>query len=281
MFKIGEINKLEVIRQSDFGYYLSSVDGKGDEDVLLPNGSTEGRDLKIGDEIDAFIYRDSKDRIIATLKQPLAKVGEISYLEVMDITSIGAFVSIGLERDVLVPFKEQDYALKLNHKYPFYIYLDKTERLAATTLIDKYLENTNDYLVGREVTGIVYGFQKNGSAMIIIDNKYRGVILKNEYYTNIEPGDVLTLRVKKHFEDGKMSLTPRAAAKNERLQLQDVILEYLKSHDGFMPYNDKTSPEVIRNTFHESKKYFKNALGGLMKEDLVTQDESGTYLKKI
>lgn len=279
MINIGDFNKLKVVRKADFGYYLDAGTGRTGDDILLPNKSALGNELNIDDEVEAFIYRDSKDRLIATLKKPLATVGELAYLKVISTTKIGSFVDFGLERDILVPFKEKLYGLLNNKSYLFYIYLDKTGRIAATTDIDRYLEDTDKYNIGDSVTGTVYGFQTNKSVMIAVDNMYKGVILKNEYYSDINHGDVLDLTVIKIYEDGKLGLTPRKAGKIQRTELQDTILEYLKDHDGFMPFNDKSSPEQIYDAFHVSKNNFKNSLGGLMKRNLIVQDEKGTKLK--
>lgn len=290
MVLIGKFNTLKVVRKASFGYYLNGKTGKTKDDILLPKSNDEEDLLSVGDEVNAFIYKDSKDRIIATLKAPKATVESLAYLKVVSNTSFGSFIDIGLERDVLVPLSEQKYPLLPEKYYLFYIYLDKTNRIAATTDIDKYLLTITDtkpeqieqkYTMGSEVTGIVYGFQTNGSAMIAVDNLYRGVILKNEYYINLYPGDELKLRIKNIYEDGKLSLTPRKTPKYERISLEESILNYLKNHNGFMPYNDKSSPEDIKRVFHESKNYFKNALGGLMKRNLITQDEKGTKLKKL
>lgn len=289
MINIGEFNVLKVARKADFGYYLDAGTGNTSDDVLLPNKSALGKELSVEDEVKAFIYRDSKDRVIATLKEPLAEVGDIAYLEVVSKSNIGTFVNFGLEKDVLIPFKEQGYNLEANNSYLFYIYLDKTGRIAGTTNIDKYLKNIDlqneeeiqevKYRVGDEVVGIVYGFQTNESAMIAVDKEYRGVILRNEYFSDIKEGDELKLRIKKIYEDGKLGLTPRKRPVDERVELQDQILDYIKNNDGFMPFNDKSSPEDIKRVFHQSKNYFKNALGGLMKRGLVVQDEEGTRLK--
>ncbi|MBI6873560.1 CvfB family protein [Clostridium aciditolerans] len=279
MINIGDFNKLKVVRKADFGYYLDAGTGRTSDDILLPNKSALGNELNIDDEVEAFIYRDSKDRLIATLKKPLATVGELAYLKVISTTKIGSFVDFGLERDILVPFKEKLYGLLNNKSYLFYIYLDKTGRIAATTDIDRYLEDTDKYNIGDSVTGTVYGFQTNKSVMVAVDNMYKGVILKNEYYSDIQHGDVLDLTVIKIYEDGKLGLTPRKAGKIQRTELQDTILEYLKDHGGFMPFNDKSSPDEIYDTFHVSKNNFKNSLGGLMKRNLIVQDEKGTKLK--
>lgn len=278
LIKTGEYNTMLVARRSGAGYYLSGSDADTNDEIFMSNKNAMEEELKIGSNIEVFVYRDSEDKLTATLIKPLAKIGDIAFLKVVSNTSIGAFVDIGLDRDVLVPRKEQVHRLEVERKYLFYVYLDKTGRLAASEDIDKHLKNNEVYRVGDEVSGIIYGFQPNGSAMAAIENKYRGVILKNEYYTNLKPGDELNLRIKKFYEDGKMALTPRKAAKDERLALEETILKYLKNHDGYMAYNDKSSPDSIREVFHESKNYFKNALGGLMKQGLIEQDENGTRL---
>ncbi|MBP1743982.1 MAG: DNA-binding protein [Firmicutes bacterium] len=280
MIKIGEYNSLTVARKADFGYFLDAKTGKTDDDVLLPNSNTLGRELNVGDEIEVFVYRDSKDRPIATLKKPLAQAYDVAYLKVVSSTPMGAFADFGLERDVFIPMKEQKYTLHEGSSYLLYLYIDKTGRIAATTEVDRALSTESEYKVGDEVTGVVYGFQTNGSVMVAVDCRYRGVILKNEYFTEMKPGFEVKLRVKKIYEDGKLGLTPRGRAVDERTQLEDEIIKYLEKHGGEMPYNDKSSPDDIRRVFNQSKNYFKNALGGLMKKGLITQDEEGTKLKK-
>ncbi|MDP4089098.1 MAG: S1-like domain-containing RNA-binding protein [Bacillota bacterium] len=279
MIQIGDYNKLKVARKAEFGYFLDAGTGRTSDDILLPNKSTLGEEFNIGDEVEAFIYRDSKDRPIATLKRPLAKVGDLAYLKVITTAQIGSFIDFGLEKDILVPFKEKLYPLQNGKSYLFYIYLDKTGRIAATTDIERYLDTADKYTVGDKVTGTVYGFQTNSSAMIAVDNMYKGVVLEREYYTEMHHGDVLDLTVIKIYEEGKLGLTPRKAPKVEREELQEVVLEHLKAHGGTMPYNDKSSPEDIQATFHVSKSHFKNALGGLMKRGLIIQDEKSTKLK--
>jgi predicted RNA-binding protein (virulence factor B family) len=279
MINIGDFNNLKVVRRAEFGYYLGADTGNSSDDILLPMKSTLGRGLNIDDEVEAFIYRDTSDRLIATLKRPLAKVGDLAYLKVADITPIGSFVGIGLERDVLVPFKEENYKLETGRSYLFYIYLDKTGRIAATTFIDKYLHDTNSFNIDDEVEGTIYGIQTNGTLMIAIEDTYRAVILRKEYYDSVTPGDRLKVRVKKYYEDGKMDVTVRKPRLEERDVVEEQILEYLNKKDGSMPYNDKSSPDDIKKVFKTSKNAFKRALGGLMKSGLILQDEEGTRLK--
>ncbi|HCQ88974.1 MAG TPA: DNA-binding protein [Clostridium sp.] len=278
MIKIGEINKLKVVRIAEIGYYLDGKTDNTSDDILLPTKSALGNELQVEDEVEAFIYRDSKDRIIATMKNPLAQIGEIAYLEVVDNSKVGAFISIGLERDVLVPFKEIKYKLEVGKKYLFYLYLDKTNRLAATTNIDKYLHDTNSYNIGEEVEGTIYGFQTNETAIIALENIYRGVILKNEYYNDLKAGETIKVRVKRYYEEGQVGVTSRKSRLVEKEDLETVILDYLKKNHGSMKLNDKSSPEDIKSIFNTSKNAFKRALGGLMKRNLIIQDENGTKL---
>lgn len=279
MINIGDYNKLKIARKTDFGYFLDAGGKRTSEDILLPIKSATSPELNIGDELEVFIYRDSKDRPIATMKRPFAKVGDLAYLKVVSTTKIGSFVDFGLERDILVPFKESLYPLGEGKSYLFYIYLDKTERIAATTDIERYLDITDQYKLQDHVTGTVYGFQTNNSALVAVDNLYKGVILYKDYDTKLQPGDIIELTVIKIYEDGKLGLTPRKAPKERRLEMQDILMNYLNRNDGFMPFNDKSSPEDIQRVFHTSKNNFKRALGGLMKRGLVVQDEMGTRLK--
>ncbi|PJI06720.1 MULTISPECIES: CvfB family protein [Clostridium] len=284
MIRIGEYNELKVARKCDFGLFLDAETGSTKDDILLPIKDTSDiDDLEVGNSINVFIYRDSKDRLIATTKHPYAVVGEIAYLKVVSNTRIGAFLDFGLERDLFVPIKEQGYLIEPDKKYLFYVYVDKTNRLAATTYIDKFLQvpDAEEDLSKKEFSGTVYGFQTNGSVMIALENKYRGVILNKECFIKVSQGDTLTnLRFEKQFEDGIICVTPRKYPKDERIELEHKIYEYLKDNNGFMPYNDKSSPEDIKRVFKESKNYFKNALGGLMKKGLISQDKSGTKLIK-
>lgn len=280
MIKIGEYNVLKVKREKDFGYYLGD---EGREEVLLPKSLTEGMNIKEGDEVKVFVYRDSQDRPVATFKTPLAVVGDIAYLKVVYQSSFGAFIDFGLDRDIFVPIKEQRFKLHTGNKYLFYIYVDKTGRLAATTEVENYLENAaeegKEFKIGDEVVAQVWSRTPAGTLNVAIDSKYQGLVLPNEYYETVHPGAELKLRVKRIYEDGVIGLTPRKTRLNERSELQEKIVEYMESNGGFMPFNDKSNPEEIRAIFKTSKNYFKMALGGLMKEGKIIQDIEGTRFK--
>lgn len=276
MIKVGKYNLLKVVRERDFGFFLS--DGK--EDVLLPKRNLK-KDIKVDETIEAFIYRDSEDRLVATLNTPLVTVDEIAYLEVKSVTNIGAFVDIGLERDVLVPLKEQKYDIKAGKSYLFRLYVDKTNRLAATLNIEYDLSSESPYNVGDEVSAVVYGFSSVGSALVAVDNKFKGIILKNEFFKFLTQGEQLAGKVRRIYEDGTLGLSLRLhTIKEEKESLETTIINYLKANNNSMPYNDTSSPEDIRRAFHTSKNYFKKALGGLMKKRLIVQSQSGTQLIK-
>ncbi|WP_278599964.1 CvfB family protein [Clostridium tertium] len=280
MINIGKYNVLEVKREKEFGFYLGD---EGRIDVLLPKSMTEDKEIQVGDKIEVFVYRDSKDRPIATFKKPLVTVGEVAYLKVVFQTEFGAFVDFGLDRDIFVPIKEQRFKLHTGSKYLFYIYVDKTGRLAATTDVENYLLNAQEeemeFKVGEEVIAQVYSKSQGGTIHVAIDSKYKGIVLPNEYYMEVYPGTEMKLRIKKIYEDGVIGLTPRKTRLNEREQIQEDILKYLNKNGGFMPFNDKSNPEDIKATFNTSKNYFKMALGGLMKSGKIVQEEEGTRLK--
>lgn len=276
MIFIGEYNDLKVNRETDFGFYL---DDDSKNSVLLPKTLLEGTKVKVDDNIQAFVYMDSKDRPIATLKKPLIQVGEIAYLKIVQSSTFGAFADMGLDRDILVPIKEQKFNLVIGKSYLLYAYVDKTGRLAATTYIDNYIEIAEGYTVGQEVETITYGLGGEKTIRVAVDGKYQAIILGNEHYKDIYPGDKISGRIKTIYPDGVIGVTTRGRRLDERDVLRDTILSYLEENNGSMPFNDKTAPELIKEQFHTSKNYFKMALGGLMKEGKIEQTPEGTKLK--
>ena len=260
MIKLGEYNNLKVKRKAEFGYFLDAETGRTCDDVLLHNRLLNKNKIEVGDEVKVFIYKDSEGRLSATMDYPKAQVGEIAYLKVVAHTKIGSFIDIGLPKDILVPFKAQKYEMTKGNRYLFYIYEDKSGRLAATTDIFPYLSVEAPYKIGDSVEGVVYGFQTNNSACVCVDNKYDAVILNNEYFTELNIGDKLEdLKVIKIYEDGRLGLTPRKERKAELDTLEIYIMSYMEGNDGFKRFNDKSSPEDIATVFNSSKKNFKRA----------------------
>lgn len=186
---------------------------------------------------------------------------------------------MGLERDIFIPLKEQKFKLVTGKSYLLYAYVDKTGRLAATTYVDSYIDIGEGYKVDDEVEVITYGKGGEKTIRVAIDGKYQAIILGNEHYRSIFPGDKLKVRVKKIYEDGVVGVTPRKKRLDAREEIKERIMLALAENDGMIPYNDKTSPEIIKENFFTSKNYFKMALGALMKEGKIYQDEEGTKLK--
>ncbi|HSL85522.1 MAG TPA: S1-like domain-containing RNA-binding protein, partial [Bacteroidales bacterium] len=210
MIKFGDYNLMKVKREATFGLFLDKETGNTSDDILLPTGSIVGDRPAIGDEVNVFVYRDSKDRLIATMKKPKVTVDHLAILKVTSVTDFGVFMDFGLERDILVPQKEMKYPMQTDKEYLVFVYEDKTGRLAASTEVGRYLElpEEDQYGVGDVVTGIVYDKQTNGTLEVAIEDKYMAIVLKNEYYTDIQPGDRVTGTIKKILEDGRISFTP-------------------------------------------------------------------------
>ncbi|MGL5617084.1 MAG: CvfB family protein [Sarcina sp.] len=278
MVNIGQFNNLKVSRDCDFGYFLDSGTGKTKDDILLPKRELKGKTFEIGEEVRVFIYRDSSDRLISTMREPLAEVGDLALLKVAANSPIGAFLDMGLEKDILVPKKEMLYKMEEGVSYLVYIYIDKTGRLAATTDVDRYLDYMEEPEKMETVSGIVYGFQTNKSLSVAIDNKYKATVLNTEYFTDIKVGDTVTGKISRIYEDGMIRIQLRETRLTEKEILEEKILEYLKANGNEMSFNDKSPAEDIKATFNCSKNYFKMALGGLMKRKVITQDKEGTKL---
>ena len=274
MIELGKIQSLAVIRQTPIGVYLNAKNEKNNEDVLLPkNQLPEG--LAIGDDIEVFVYRDSEDRIIATVKKPKITLGELAVLKVVETTSIGAFLDWGLEKDLLLPFKEQEGEVKKNGEYLVALYVDKSNRLCATMKIYEHLSTESPYKNNDRVRGVIYSINKLYGYFVAVDNKYHGLILDKEAYGNYEIGDTVEARIKKVRTDGKLELSGREAAYKEIETDAQKILELLKLNNGKIKINDDSSPETIKAELNMSKKAFKRAVGRLIKEGAIKTTDEG------
>lgn len=279
MIQLGKYNELKVIEKREYGFMLSGDEEKDSDGILLPSRNIVDEKIEVGDNVEVFVYRDSSKRLVATQKKTKAVAGEVAILQVCDNTEIGSFVDIGLDRDVLVPFKEKKYQIFVDEMYPFYIYVDKSERLAATTYIENHLKENESLQINDICSGYVFGFQKNGTALICIEPNIYGLIVKDEYYRTLKEGDYLKdLRVIKIYEDGKVGLSTRAQRGDELSSIEKSIISYMQGNDGFMRFNDKSDPEELRIVFNTSKKNFKRTLGTMMKKNIIRQDEEGTWL---
>lgn len=265
--RLGEYQKLKVIKKVEFGVYLA--EHEGDETrVLLPQKQVPA-DAKLGDEIEVFLYKDSKDRIIATTNQPKLTLGGLAVLEVAEIGKIGAFLDWGLEKDLFLPFKQQTKKVKAGDECLVGLYTDKSDRLCATMNVYEYLSQESPYQKDDRVKGTVYEISENFGAFVAVDDKYSGLIPKREFFGQARIGDVVEARVTRVKEDGKLDLSLR---EKTYLQIEKDVEQVLKVIDefaGVLPFTDKAAPEVISRELSMSKNAFKKAVGHLLKEGRI------------
>lgn len=260
---VGEKQKLFIVKLVEFGVYLAeSID---DEDkVLLPRKQIP-ENAKIGDEIEVFVYRDSKDRIIATTNSPKIKKGELAMLRVAQVSKIGAFLDWGLEKDLFLPFREQTYPLKEGAEVLVSLYEDKSGRLCATMKVYSLLAANSPYQKDDQVEGIVYEISDNFGAFVAVDNQFLALIPKQEMYGEITLGSRVSARVTKVKEDGKLALSVRDKVQTQLVKDAKVISDLLVEHGGSLGIGDKSNPEDIRELTKMSKNEFKRAAGRLYK----------------
>jgi predicted RNA-binding protein (virulence factor B family) len=275
MPELGKYNKLKINRQTDNGFYL--IDAK-EEEVLLPNAYLT-KEMQIGDEIEVFVYKDSEDRITATTEKPLLQLGEFACLQVSMTSQIGAFLNWGLPKDLLCPFSEQAVKMLKGKRYIIHLYLDeKSERLVASSKINKYIEKENIELKeGQEVDLLIAGKVELGYKCII-NNKYQGLIFDNEVFQDLHFGQEIKGFVKKIREDKKIDISLQQQGFKTVEPNAQKILDLLKQNNGFIDLTDKTDPEIIKSELEMSKKAFKKALGSLYKQKIVDIKEDGVYL---
>lgn len=271
MLDLGQVQKLTVLRQKEFGFYLGEEGS--DTGVLLPKKQApEG--TKIGDTLEVFVYRDSSDRLICSTNMPKLQMGELAVLEVAESSKIGAFLNWGLEKDLFLPFKEQTTKVRVGEKYLVAMYIDKSQRLCATMKVYDYLSSDSPYKADDTVSGVIYQINQEIGAFVAVDNKYYGLIPAKDLYDTYRVGDVVQGRVVQVREDGKLNLSLRQKAHLQMSEDAEVILRVIDEFDGVLPFGEKVSPEVIKREFHLSKGAFKRALGRLLKEGKVQINEN-------
>lgn len=264
MIKLGEKQKLTVVKKVEFGIYLAESKESEQERILLPAKQVpEG--TQPGDEVEVFVYRDSKDRMIATTTQPKLVLGEVAQLTVSQVTKFGAFLDWGLEKDLLLPYKEQLFPVKQGEEVLVSLYIDKSSRLCATMNVYKNLRADSDYKKDDQVTGRVYTVSEQFGAFVAVDNIYSALIPKKEMYGQIRPGQMITARVTEVKPDGRLSLSIREKAYLQMEKDAEEVLKIIDSYDGVLPFNDKVSPEIIKRETGMSKNEFKRAVGNLLK----------------
>lgn len=277
MAEIGRFNHLRVIRVQEEG---ARLDGDGLGHLLLPRRYLPAQ-VKNGDYLDVFIYRDSEDRLLATTEKPLAQVGECAWLNVISVSAVGAFLDWGLPKDLLVPFAEQRRPLQAGRHYLTYLFVDNSGRIAGSTKLNRFIAESVD--AGRFKPGdavpLIIAERSDLGVKAIIDHKIWGLIYHDSLFRQVRPGEHLTGYIKRVRPDGKVELTLQAPGYSKVDGIADQILSELKASDGWLPFSDKSSPEAIKARFQISKGVFKQAIGALYRQKRISIEKDGIRQK--
>ena len=272
---LGLKKRLMVVKEVEFGVYL----GNKDEKVLLPKKQVPAY-VEVGDPVEVFLYKDSSDRLIATTQEPEITLGELAVLKVVDTGRIGAFLDWGLEKDLLLPFKEQTGKVKKGDEVLVLLYVDKSGRLCATMKVYDKLQTDSPYKKDDQVEGIVYEISDRFGVFVAVDNRYSALIPKREAYGKLKIGDRVHARVIKVKDDGKLDLSVREKAFIQMDADAVMIMKRMEEYGGMLPFNDKADPELIKAEFGFSKNAFKRAVGRLLKEGKIEIFEKSIAIRK-
>ncbi len=274
--QLGRINRLAIIKYVDFGFYLDG--GRKYGRILLPNGELT-RPVDVGDIVDVFLYLDQEERLIATMRNPLAQVGDFAYLEVAWVNQFGAFLSWGVLKDLFVPFREQKMKMQKGQRYIVHVHQDEESyRIMASAKVERYLsQDFPPYQPGDEVEALIW--QKTDLGFkVIADNKFGALLYDSQVFRDIHTGDRLKAYVKQVRPDGKIDLMLQPEGKAAVEDFSEVLLQHLRTNGGRTVLGDKSPAEEIYSVFGVSKKVFKKAVGDLYKRRLITISEDGLKL---
>jgi len=273
---LGDYNTLRIARRSDIGLYL---DGDQAGEILLPNRYVT-QDMQIGDEIRVFLYLDQEERLVATTEQPLAKVGDFACLECVWVNQYGAFLDWGLMKNLFCPFREQRQRMETGRRYIVHVHIDQDSyRIMASAKVSKFLSTDHPpYQPGDEADILVWQPTDMGYK-VIVDNRYYGLIFRNQVFQPIHTGDRLKAYISNVREDGKLDIALQHTGRQHTQDFAEELLAYLHDHNGICSLGDKSDADDIRDTFHVSKKTFKRAVGDLYKRHLVMAGDYEVRLK--
>lgn len=261
---LGKKARLMIVKQVDFGVYL----GNSEEKVLLPKKQVP-KGVETGDPVEVFLYKDSSDRLIATTNEPKLTLGELAVLKVVDVGKIGAFLDWGLEKDLLLPFREQTAKVRKGDEVLAALYVDKSGRLCATMKVYEKLRQDAPYQKDDQVEGIVYDTSDNFGVFVAVDDCYSALIPKREAFGKLRVGERVHARVIKVREDGKLDLAVREKAFLQMDTDAQMLMERLEASGGKLPFTDKADPELIKRELGLSKNAFKRAVGRLLKSGKI------------
>ena len=280
--QLGEINHLYIIRSREQGLYLGQ-EGQTEGGVLLPNAYVTSN-MQIGDQIDVFLYHDGEQRITATTIIPPITLHSFAPLKVKATTSFGCFLEWGLPKDNLLPNNETQAPLpKVGDTVVVFLFIDQeTSRLVATAKVENILENKDVTFVENDVVNVLLYRETPLGFMTIINNQHIGLLYKNEVYQKpLKIGDTVQAFIKSVRNDNKIDLVLQKQGFDHVVDSKSIIFDLLQKSGGKMAYTDKSSPEDIYSKFNMSKKVWKKAVGGLMKEGKVIQDDTGISIVNV
>ena len=272
--KIGQYNSLKIDRDTQVGLFLT--DGK--DDVLLPNKYVPNV-WEIGEEIIVFVYLDHEQRPVATTLEPYILLNEFALLRVNYVNQVGAFMDWGMEKDILVPFKEQARPMEKGKRYLVYLYMDeKTNRLVASSKTNQFLNNDELTVENGEEVELIVSHITEVGINVIINEKHKGLLYKDQVYDDIRTGDRLRGYIKNIRPDNKIDVALQIQGYQSIEPNAEKILSELLASRGFLRLNDDSHPEDIKTVLKMSKKTFKKAIGALYKDKLIEIKEDGIYL---
>lgn len=273
--KLGDYNRLTIVKEVDFGMYL---DGGDEGEILLPKRYVP-ENCKPGDELEVFLYLDQDERLIATTQQPLAKVGEFACLEVAWVNQYGAFLNWGLMKDLFCPFHEQKQRMEIGNRYVVAVFIDEESyRIAASAKVEHFFATDfPPYRPGEKVDLLVWQTTDLGFK-VIIDHAYPGLVYRSQVFKSIRIGDSLQGYIMGVRPDGKIDVSLQPHGRQQTTNFAETLLQYLKDHDGFCELGDKSDAQDIKHRFEVSKKVYKKAIGDLYRRRLITLEDAGIRL---
>lgn len=275
MMQLGEYNTLTILRETDPGLFL----GDDEENVVLLPHRYKPESYEIGDSIEVFLYLDNEERPIATTEKPYLTLNTFGYLRCSDVTKYGAFMDWGLVKQLFVPFKEQARPMKVGNWYIVYLYLDDiTNRLVGSSKTNRFLSNENLTIQKFDEVDILVTHITEQGANVIINGKHKGLIFIKDIFEDIRSGDRMKAYVKKIRDDKKVDIVLQSPGYRSIEPNAQYLLEELQAAGGFLPFHDKTDPEVIKSELGLSKKSFKKAVGCLYRDKQIVIDDDGITL---
>lgn len=273
--KLGDYNRLTIVKEVDFGIYL---DGGDEGEILLPKRYVP-ENCKPGDELEVFLYLDQDERLIATTQHPLAKVGEFACLEVAWVNQYGAFLNWGLMKDLFCPFHEQKQRMEIGNRYVVAVFIDEESyRIAASAKVEHFFATDfPPYRPGEKVDLLVWQTTDLGFK-VIIDHAYPGLVYRSQVFKSIRIGDSLQGYIMGVRPDGKIDVSLQLHGRQQTTDFAETLLQYLKDHDGFCELGDKSDAQDIKHRFEVSKKVYKKAIGDLYRRRLITLEDAGIRL---